>query len=270
MGPAPEGIPAFIHPELFPYGNIADGTEAEVEAAERWLAAQGCTRARGPLGPTTWHRYRAVTESSGRPPFLSEPTSGPDVWLSRGYTPCAHYASALADNLAQAESAAERSCRLVTEGWSIESLAESGHFEQALDTFYRLSIVSFSKAFAYTPLSGPEFQAMYAPILPLLDPRMVLTAKTPGGDAAGFCFAIPDRLNPDLNTFIIKTLAVEPRYRQTGIGSWLVGVAHSIAHELGYIGGGIHALMWTDSRSRNISSHAGQIFRRYALFEKVL
>ena len=78
------------------------------------------------------------------------------------------------------------------------------------------------------------------------------------------------KLNPDLRVFIIKTLAVDPAHRQAGLGSWLVGSAHGVAHDLGWTEGGIHALMWTGSHSRSISQHAGQIFRRYALFEKEL
>ena len=270
MGPAPDGIPAFIHPDLFPYGNIADGNDEAIAAAEDWLRSAGCTHARGPLGPSTWHAYRAVVESDGRLPFLGETTFSPEVWLSRGYTPCAHYASALADNRNQAASAEERSRNLLSAGWRVEPLDAHASFDDALACFHHISTAAFTRAFAYTPLSAEAFHQMYAPIQPMVDPRMVLTAFTPTGDAAGFCFTIPDRLNPDLGTFIIKTLAVDPAHRQSGIGSWLVGAAHSVAHDLGWTAGGIHALMWTGSRSRDISSHAGHIFRRYALFEKDL
>ena len=89
-----------------------------------------------------------------------------------------------------------------------------------------------------------------------------------GGQAADV-FAIPDHLNPDLETFIIKRwLWIPPTdERASGAGSW---VPRGIAHDLGWTTGGIHALMWTDSHSRDISKHAGHIFRRYALFEKDL
>jgi len=270
MPQAPDGVRAYIHPDLAPYGNIEDGTHDEVAAAEAWLKSQGCTHARGPLGPSTWHSYRAVTESSERPAFLGETQFSPDVWAARGYTPCAHYASALADNIEQAESAAERSCPLVSSGWDIKPLDAHDSFEAALECFHRISTAAFTDAFSYTPLPMSEFRSLYSPIEPLLDPRMVLTAYTPAGQPAGFCFTIPDRLNPDREEFIIKTLAVLPEHRQAGIGSWLVGVAHSVAHDRGWVAGGIHALMWTGSHSRSISKHAGTIFRRYALYEKAL
>ena len=270
MGPAPDGIPAFIHPDLFPYGNIADGDDDAIAAAEAWLRGAGCTHARGPLGPTTWHAYRAVVESSGRAPFLGEPTACPEVWEARGYTPCAHYASALAENHKQRRSAQQRGERLIRDGWRIQPLDSHPSFDEALHRFHRILVAAFTRAFAYTPLSSDDFHAMYAPMQAIVDPRLVLTAWAPDGQAAGYCFAIPDHLNPDLETFIIKTLAVDPAYRRAGIGSWLVGTAHGIAHDLGWTAGGIHALMWTDSHSRDISKHAGHIFRRYALFEKDL
>ena len=149
-------------------------------------------------------------------------------------------------------------------------MSEHSSFDDALRCFHRISTAAFTRAFAYTPLDADAFHAMYAPIQSMVDPRMVLTAYAPSGDAAGFCFTIPDRLNPDRREFIIKTLAVDPAHRQAGIGSWLVGTAHGIAHDLGWTAGGIHALMWTGSHSRNISKHAGHVFRRYALFEKEL
>ena len=155
-------------------------------------------------------------------------------------------------------------------GWRLEPLTAHDSFDDALNCFHRICTAAFTKAFAYTPMAAEAFHAMYAPIHPMVDPRLVLTAYAPSGDAAGFCFTIPDRLNPDLRTFVIKTLAVDPTYRQAGLGSWLVGSAHSIAHDLGWTAGGIHALMWTGSHSRDISKHAGRIFRRYALFEKDL
>ena len=270
MAQAPDGIRAHIHPDLAPYGNIEDGTHDEVAAAEAWLKRQGCTHARGPLGPSTWHSYRAITDSNERPPFLGETVFRPEVWIDRGYTPCAHYASALADNLEQANSANQRSRSLLSRGWAIRPLDAHSSFEAALACFHRISTEAFIAAFSYTSLPLADFTTLYAPIESVLDPRMVLTAYAPSGEPAGFCFSIPDRRNPDRSEFIIKTLAVLPAHRESGIGSWLVGSAHQVAHDLGWVAGGIHALMWTGSHSRSISKHAGTIFRRYALYEKAL
>lgn len=251
-------------------GHIEQGSIGHIETAEAWLKAQGCTHARGPMGATTWTEYRAVVESDGRPPFLNEPTADARPWLELGYTPVAHYASAIADNASQAASAETRSAAMLDAGWTVRNLEMYDSFTSALTCFHRISQESFQEAFAYTPLPFESFLRMYAPIEPLVDPRMVLTAMAPNGTPAGFCFTIPDRLNPDDKTFIVKTLAVSPEYRRTGLGSWLTGLSHSTAHALGHTAGGIHALMWASSHSNAISKHAGAVFRKYALFEKAL
>ena len=164
----------------------------------------------------------------------------------------------------------ERACALVNEGWSLETLTEAGGFEAALPKFYEITLAAFSQAYAYTPIDWSTFAQLYRPVAPLIDPELVVLAKSPDGEAAGYCFAIPDRLNPELKEFVVKTLAVDPKWRAKGLGSWMVGNVHSRAHTSGWTGGGIHALMWTGSHSRQISAHAGKIIRRYVLFEKEL
>lgn len=263
-------IKAHLHPALAPVGAIEDGTDQEIAEAEDWLRAQGCTAVRGPMGPTTWTPYRANLGPHDRPLFLGEPGFSPDVWEARGYQIVARYASSLADNLEQTESSMDRSCALVTEGWTLQTLTEMGSFEAALPLFYELTIAAFSKAYAYTPIDWPSFAQMYRPIEALIDPDLVVLARSPEGEAAGYCFSVPDRLNPQLKQFVVKTLAVDPRWRAHGLGSWMVGNVHSRAHTAGWTSGGIHALMWTGSHSRKISAHAGNIIREYALYEKAL
>jgi len=222
------------------------------------------------VGATTWHPYRANLGPHDRPPFLGEPTFSPAPWEQSGYRVVARYASALADNLAQIESAADVSCSLVSAGWDLWTLDQHPSFDEALRCFHRITLASFKQAHAYTGLPWTDFHRMYAPVQDLVDPNLVLTAVSPEGEAAGYCFCIPDRLNPDRSEFIIKTLAVDPRWRRHGLGSWMVGNAHSRAHTAGWTGGGIHAMMWTGSHSRQISAHAGRIIREYAVYEKDL
>ena len=261
---------AHVNPIDPSIGHIEDAPEAGIEAAEAWLRAQGCTRARGPMGPTTWHTYRAVIETSDRPFFLGEPTAQPTAWVNRGYAPIAHYASALADNQAQMAAAARHTAAMERAGWSLRTLEAHDGYESALECVHTISQSAFSAAFAFTPLPLSDFIALYTPLEPLVDPRLVFTAFDPSGRPGGFCFAVPDRLNPAGQTFIVKTLAVLPEHRSAGLGSWMTAAAHQAAPDLGYVGGGIHALMWTGSHSNQISKHAGHVFRRYALFEKPL
>src|SRR5947209_11374426 len=66
------------------------------------LAEKGCTLAVGPVDGNTWQRYRFLTERGSEPPFFLEPDN-PEEWPRQftdfGFTPLAHYHSALATDL---------------------------------------------------------------------------------------------------------------------------------------------------------------------------
>lgn len=276
---APAPIRAWVNPGLGGVGCIGappDGLDPDeaIARAESWLYDQGCSAARGPLDGATWYTYRANLGPLGsRPPFLGEPTARPAPWLARGYRPVARYVSTLVDNQAQIQAQAERGRQLRAAGWRITTMAEPelADFDAALALFHRLSLVAFSEAFSYTPIDLGQFRALYLPLRERFDPRLVLVAISPAREPAGFCFAIPDLLNPGRHEFIVKTLAVLPPYRRLGVGGWLVAEAHRIAHRVGWTGGGIHALMWEKSHSPRIGRPAGAtVIRRYALFERTL
>jgi GNAT superfamily N-acetyltransferase len=205
-----------------------------------------------------------------RPAFLGEPVFSPAPFLTAGYKPIAHYASSLADNAAQIENGRKDGERLSTQGFRLVGIDAVGGFRGALPHFHEITSASFREAHSYSPSSWELFESIYAPLESRIDPRLVRLALSPEGKVAGYCFAIPDLLNPGLGQFIVKTLAVHPTWRCHRLGSWLVGAAHQEAEAAGYRSGGIHALMWAGSHSRAISSHGGTIFRRYALYEKEL
>ncbi|MBW1879822.1 MAG: GNAT family N-acetyltransferase, partial [Deltaproteobacteria bacterium] len=142
-------------------------------------------------------------------------------------------------------------------------------FREAVSLVHRMSTGAFGEAFGYVPVPEEALQAWYAPMRSLVDPDLTLVVRTPEGEPAGFLFSIPDFAQPDRGWFLVKTLAVLPEYRVIGVGSWLVAAAHRIARRKGYRAG-VHCLMWTGSRSTDISRHGGEVFRRYALLEKAL
>jgi GNAT superfamily N-acetyltransferase len=272
----PRGVRAWVNQSLHPVGCIGSpegsGREAleEIQVAEAWLREQGCSHARGPIEGSTFFAYRANLGPTARPPFLGEPTSSPEPFVRAGYELVAHYASALADNETQIENGRADGASLARAGFRLVPIEAVGGFHKALVHFHRLTTSSFELAHSYSPATWDLFQALYSPLESRIDPRLVRLALSPEGDVAGYCFSIPDLLNPQLDQFIVKTLAVDPRWRRHRIGSWLVSECHQQAAAAGFSAGGIHALMWTGSHSRAISSHGGRIFRRYALYEKAL
>jgi GNAT superfamily N-acetyltransferase len=273
---APSGIRAWVNQSLHPVGCIGSpqetGREAleEVRMAEAWLKEQGCSHARGPMEGSTFFAYRANLGPMDRAAFLGEPTSSPEPFTRSGYQVVAHYASALADNETQINNGREDGISLAAAGFRLVSIEAVGGFSEALVHFHRITAASFGGAHSYSPVSWELFQALYSPLESRIDPRLVRLALSPEGEVAGYCFSIPDLLNPHLDQFIVKTLAVDPRWRRHRLGSWLVSECHLQASTAGLSAGGIHALMWTGSHSRSISSHGGHVFRRYALYEKAL
>jgi GNAT superfamily N-acetyltransferase len=264
-------ILASIHPRMHPVGALAvpEGDPAVIAAGEDWLRARGCTCVQGPMEVCTWFNYRANTGPMDRPPFLFEPDAEAEPWISRGYSVVSEYLSTLADNERQILSADVHRARALSEGFTLRPL-KFDQLEAELDLIHQLSLRGFQGAFSYVDLPQEVFRSIYLPYRAQLDPRLVLIAEGKRGDPVGFCFSIPDLLNPDRKEFIVKTLAVVPEARMFGLGSWILAECHMVAQDAGYTGGGIHALMWSGSASRRMTKHGGRAFRSYALYEKSL
>lgn len=272
---APEPLRAWVNPHLTPVGcigNLPDGLEPAdaIRAAEDWLRAQGCTHARGPLDGSTWQRYRVNVGPHDRPLFIGEPDADPAPWVAAGYTPCKRYSTLLAHNGPQIQATRDRNAALRGAGWTLQALDQLGSFDEALDLFFEMSLAAFADNFSYSPIDRAGFGALYQPLRPLIQPHLVLVARSPEGEAAGFSFSYPDYANPGLKQVILKTLAVLPAHRGKGLGSWMVGEKHRILEETGFTGGGLHALMSAGNTSQRISRKLGGLVREYVLFEKKL
>ena len=258
------------------YGAVgaADGLTI-LEAATTELARQGCTFAVGPMDGNTWRRYRLVVERGTEPPFFLEPTN-PDDWpshyTSAGFTPLAHYFSALNSDLTRRdERMAAVAARLEERGVTLRT-ADLSRFEDELRRIYSVAEVSFREAFLYTPLPEQAFAAQYQRIRQYVQPELVFIAEHEDR-AVGIAFTTPDVLElargAPPRTAILKTLAVLPDPTYSGLGSLMTDRTHAAARALGY-DRVIHALMHESNRSRKISSHTGQPLRRYALFARRL
>jgi GNAT superfamily N-acetyltransferase len=260
------------------------GAIALLEHALQELARQGCTYAIGPMDGTTWQHYRLVSDSPGssppEPPFFLEPTH-PAGWnqhfLHAGFQPLATYCSALNPDLRRRdERLGKVAVRLEQKGVQVRSL-DLSNFAAELRQIHALACDSFRHNFLYTPISTDTFSSQYAKIQPYVRPEFVLLAEQvverpdaqPIPELVGFLFAIPDWLaaqrGEDLTTLIVKTVAVKPGRAYAGLGSYLVDQVQAIAHQQGYTRA-IHALMYDQNLSRNISDRFAQPIRRYTLY----
>jgi GNAT superfamily N-acetyltransferase len=243
-------------------------------AARERLSQAGCSIAIGPMNGTTWQSYRFVTERGEQPAFFMEPTN-PEEWPRQferaGFSSLASYFSALNDDVSRPDTRlGEMETKIADAGITIRSANNDLRVE--LEKIYAVSKISFRQNFLYTEIPEAEFVAMYEPLLPIVRPELVLIAEY-ARRCVGYLFAIPDLAmktrGPEIDTFIIKTVSILPEPQLRGLGSLLVARAQQIGHELGFRRC-IHALMFEDNISLNISRHYASVMRKYSLYSKEL
>lgn len=273
-------VPAYPGHRLGLIGHYAAQTlhasEALLDAAERQLKAEGCTLALGPMDGSTWRSYRFVVERGDAPLFFLEPDH-PDAWPSyftgRGFSVLAEYFSVINPRLERPEPRLDAvQERLKKRGITLRDF-RLDDFDNELQRIYEVSIASFAQNFLYTPIGQAEFIASYRALRAFCRPEMILLAEQ-GERPLGFVFAIPDllqaRRGESVDTAIIKTLAVLPEQLGGGLGGLLFARCEERLRSLGYRRA-IHALMYQDNASRNLSARADILpLRRYALLAKPL
>lgn len=238
------------------------GTELLNEAGER-LRGEGFEAVIGPMSGDTWHAYRLVTDSDGSKPFPLEPVNGQydlAAFRSAGFAPIAGYVSTRG-RLADATAGRQRRLPgLLVEQWDGESS------DDLIAGLHEISLAAFADHRFYKPISLEAFAALYVPLIPRIDPRLVLLGRYNGALVA-FLFAYPDfSEGPTPTTVIFKSWATT----RPGAGQQLLDTLNRRALGMGY-SRFIHALMHDDGRSQARSHyHHGSVFRRYALMGRKL
>ncbi len=252
----------------------AAGSEAGralLSHACRELSNHDCTFAFGPMDGSTWRSYRFVTGKGSAPPFFLEPRhppEWPDHFTRTGFTPLARYLSSLNCDLSY-DDRRGRECeqRFTDAGVRVREI-DLERFEDELRTIHAIAIRSFANNFLYTPISESEFVEHHLPFKPYLRPELIMVAEQEQR-GVGFIFAVPDWLqlerDQDIDTVIIKTLAILPGRKYAGLGSYLTRRNHNMVRELGYTRI-IHAMMHSANSSRGISRRYAQPMRAYTLY----
>lgn len=226
------------------------------------LAAERFGALLGPMDGDTWHAYRLVVDGEPRPPFAMEPANPPhyvDAFLDAGFRPVARYVSCVDEVLAPPSPVLDRQRGVVIRNFRPEAA------EDELRLIYDLSMRAFARNAFFHPIDWPRFRALYAPALPHVDPGLVLFAEAPEGACLGFLFAMADPA-AETPTAVLKTYASLRR----GVGG-LIGEAFYRNVRAGGFRAVIHALMHEDNLScRQSAKRHGQVFRRYALFGRML
>ncbi len=245
------------------FGSETDGVALLAQVAEM-LKREGFEGVVGPMDGDTWHAYRAVTDTDGSPPFLMEPTSGPydlAVLNNTGFAPIGSYASL---RVATKDAIGEQPANPP----GIEIVNWDGERPEALfGEVYDLSLKSFSRNAFYKPITREAFLGLYMPYVPFLKRELIFFARAAGGELAGYLFGIPDfAQGHQPNAAILKTYASAVH----GVGYALADAFHRNALNQGFETV-IHALIHDDNISGARSrTHSAEVFRRYALFGRLL
>ena len=257
------------------YAATSDEAAADLlAAAQDRLRAAGCTLAIGPMNGNTWRSYRFVTERGDEPPFFLEP-SNPTEWPAQferaGFSSLASYFSALNDDLSCPDPRLDALEKKIAEA-NVVLRSANPDLRRELKNIYAVSEVSFQQNFLYTEIPEAEFVAMYEPVLAMARPELVLIAER-DGQCVGYLFAVPDfaqkARDADVDTFIVKTVSILPQPELRGLGTLLVARAQQLGREMGFRRC-IHALMFENNVSLNISRHYATVMRKYTLHSKDL
>ena len=243
----------------FPSLEAGRGLLSKVEYIAR---EEGLGAILGPLDGDTWHSYRLVYESDGRPPFIMEPTSGEfdlPAFENAGFSPVSFYASSIAS--ISESIGRQKPCMdgITVEPWD----GENGG--ALIRDMFNLSMKSFANNKFFSPISYAAFLEIYEPLLPFIQKEHVLFAINEEGNLKGYLFGTPDFLDQtDCRAIILKTYASTVR----GVGYLLADRFHRRAADMGYKSV-IHALMHDENVSLDRSKkHKARVFRRYALMGK--
>lgn len=271
-------VPAYDQHRLGVIGHYAatndEAAAAVLATASERLRAASCSLAIGPMNGNTWRSYRFVTESGEEPPFFLEPANPPEWPLQferAGFSPLGAYFSALNSNLSRPDPRIEGLERKMADA-GVRVRSARADLSKELEKIYAVSRVSFQQNFLYTEIPQADFIAIYEPVLPVARPELVLLAES-DGECVGYLFAIPDLAQKarghDVDTFILKTVSILPCAELRGLGTLLVARAQNIGHEMGFRRC-IHALMFENNTSLNISRHYAEVMRKYTLYSKDL
>lgn len=223
------------------------------------LKAEGFEAVLGPMDGNTWARHRLVVESDGRTPFLLEPSNPPhyvDAFAQGGLQIVSRYVSAVRPAVALENTSQPPA------GLRLRAL-DASRAEAELTRIHALSLEAFASNHFYQPISLEDFLASYRPILPMIDPELVLLVEDDAGALKGFLFGTPDFAEgPKPKAVILKTYAS----RAKGGGSMLASAFYERAKAKGFVEV-INALMHESNLSATHSgNHESRIFRRYALW----
>lgn len=244
------------------------------------LKKKGIKTIIGPLNGTTWNTYRYVTDKRNHPPFLMEPFNEEyyvELFKKIGFEPLAYYISTIMENMnpVQRGHLSKKIEKLKKFDYYKDTTvksAENNDLITVLNKVYDLTIEAFKNNFLYSELDREIFLKIYMNYEDKIVKKFfkMLYLKD---ELIGYVFGIPDYAELEykgkIETMILKTIAISPKYNGKGMGYILIDELVKEAEKSGYKNV-IYALMYEKNISKNIGLLLGDELRRYTLFIKEL
>lgn len=239
-----------------------------LQKAKELAIARGYSWIIGPMEGSTWNSYR-FSLNHDSPNFFLEPYHHVyynDQFLDAGFNVIKTYVSQLLNsndrNYEKVKTIEEKNA---TEGFTIRNI-NIKLYEKELVKIAQLSMKGFSSNFLYTQISQEDFIAKYLPVKSYLDPELVLLIENKNNQLEAFIFCIPDHLDKNNKTLIVKSIVKHKQSSFYKLGEYTTHKIKEIAQKKGFTKI-IHAFMASDNISAKISEqNNSKNYKEYALY----
>lgn len=226
----------------------------------------------GPMEGSTWNDYR-FSDSNSERNFFMEPFHHAyysDLFTSAGFNTLAKYVTFIDEVLPDFEGDIKfLEERFRNIGFKLRNL-DMDHLEEDL---YKMAVFSnhvFKDNKLFTPINSSDFIDKYRSKVKYLDPELILILENTNNEVEAILFAIPDHLDPENKTLIVKSLARRKDSPFKGVSAFLGVELYQIARKKGYERV-IHAFMNDENSSVVVSKRfTGRLYKSYSLFYKTL
>ncbi len=220
------------------------------------LSALGHKKIIAPIDNNTWFSYRTMCYDSGLPTFPLEKLN--PLWHNKafemaGFKPLKEFFSYTFE--------IEQKNLKARDDIEIRHIAKA-NFDCEIKIIYDVSMCGFADNFLFSPIDFESFRLLYQGALPLLDERFFYIAEANNKPIAFlFCYDGGD------GRFVLKSMAIEPSFRERGIGTHLIELALSDAYACGFRTAiGAYIRMGNHS-GKIVQKHKGEILRKYRLYQ---
>ena len=246
-----------------------------LKKCEEILKQQKISLIVAPMNGNTWKKYRTIKYTNGESLFLLEnvnPIEHNEILKKAGFKELYTYTSTkgLIENAYQSEVLEKVKNDLKEKDITIRPFKKE-KYQEELEKIYNISIKSFGRNPFYTPIEKNDFNKQYEQYISKIDEEFILIAEKEEKEI-GFIFAIPNfneiKEGKQLETLIVKTVAVLPEYQNLAIGNVLLSTIAKNAENKNFKKW-IFAFMYSDNTSQKMAKrNKTEIIREYAIYGK--